>query len=198
MPPYPESGLTLPVTVCRPNRDLSGSPRTASGRQYGAMGELGGRAQVCGQHDAFVHSLSLFAVGFLTGIVSRIHIRRLQGPEPVDIDDGFTFGPFIVPHLLRYPHEGAGGQIFSLCRIELFAQPHYKGPLDHGDVSIHWMPMRRQSITIGHLESNGVQPASLRRVSVEHRELCSRRECGWPRLPRDLTRGEHRMTGIFL
>jgi len=28
---------THPVTVCRPNRDLSGSPQTASGRQYGAM-----------------------------------------------------------------------------------------------------------------------------------------------------------------
>src|SRR2546430_3788834 len=27
-----------PVTVCRPNRDLSGSYQTASGRQYGAVG----------------------------------------------------------------------------------------------------------------------------------------------------------------
>jgi hypothetical protein len=33
--------LTLPITICRPDRDLPRSLRTASGRQYGATGWLG-------------------------------------------------------------------------------------------------------------------------------------------------------------
>src|SRR5262245_26125872 len=35
--PERSEGRTLPVTVCRPNRDLLGSPGNASGRQYGAL-----------------------------------------------------------------------------------------------------------------------------------------------------------------
>jgi hypothetical protein len=97
-----------------------------------------------------------------------IHEELLEGANPMDLDDGFTTRPCEVGHRLRHDRVGADWHFLQGGAIECFAMPKKPRPLDHHDVFVFRMAVRKYYLPVVVPDPDHVVPAFAVRVSVEN------------------------------
>src|SRR5713226_6536492 len=73
----------------------------------------------------------------------RIHPVRLEGPHAVNLHDRLALAYREMPHLLGHRNKIADVHRLQLRFIEGFPHAHQQGALQHGNVFIRRMPVRR-------------------------------------------------------
>src|SRR6516164_198075 len=94
------------------------------------------------------------AWSFLPRIIRGVDVNKLKWADAVDLDNGFALGPGEVAHLPWHDHERTCRQGLRGVGAELVAFGRHESALDHRDVFIRRMPVRRDLVSIRQLDAN--------------------------------------------
>jgi len=107
------------------------------------------------------HRLSLPA-----GIVLGIDVVELHRRHAMDLDYHVATGHYVVVHVGIEIGEAARRKTRHAVLIEAIAHAKLKRPGDHGNVFAFGMPMRCDPISVRHLQTDSVVPASSKRIAL--------------------------------
>src|SRR5262245_63534083 len=89
-----------------------------------------------------------------SGIVVRVDVRDGPRPQRTELEDGLARHPAEVRHLWWHGAIRPGFQCFRLLRVEGVAHPEIQDSGDHSYSLLFRMPVRRHTVTVGHLEAH--------------------------------------------
>src|SRR5690348_6836143 len=88
------------------------------------------------------------------GVVLGIHVVKLHGRHAMNLDHDFAAGLHIVVHVRIEVGEAARGEAGHAAFVEAISHPHLESSLHDGNVLALGMPMRRNAVSVGHLQAD--------------------------------------------
>src|SRR5271165_796537 len=113
-------------------------------------------------------SLALFCPA---RIIGRIDVVELQWGGAVDLDHNFSAGHGVVMHVGIQISETASWENSHLAFVKAISHANLEGPRDDRDVFPLRMPMRRDAISVRHLQTHGVVAAGGTWIALKYCEL---------------------------
>lgn len=107
----------------------------------------------------------------IAGIVGGIDVIELERRQAVDLHDGFAASHGVVVHVGVEKGERAGREGAHFVDFELVAHAELEGAGDDGNVLAERMEVRSDTVSVGHLQADGVLTAGGSGVTFQNREL---------------------------
>ncbi len=99
----------------------------------------------------------------------------------MDLDHNFSTGHCVVMHIGIEISETTGWEGSHLALVKAISHSHFKDPCDDSDVFPLRMPMRRDAISVGHLQTHGVIAGGNSWITLKYCELGPCRHKRWRR-----------------
>ena len=90
----------------------------------------------------------------------------------MNLHHDFSAGHRVMMHIRVEIRETTGWEISHLAFVKAISHPDFKSPTDNSDVFPLGMPMRRDAISVRHLQTYGVISAAGAWIALKYRELC--------------------------
>src|SRR4029079_18313858 len=91
-----------------------------------------------------------------------------ERPDPRNFDDRLALDGCEMRHLLRRHGVTTGGEALHRLVIPLLAHADHERPLDHREMFIAWMGVRRHAIAVRGLEPDDEEFTGLARIPCEN------------------------------
>ena len=98
----------------------------------------------------------------------------------MDLDHDFSAGHCVVMHVRIEKRKASCWESSHLALIKGISHTNLESTGDNRDVFPLRMPMRRDALSVGHLQTHGVIPARCAGVALQHGKLrAGGYKCGW-------------------
>src|SRR6266852_1626047 len=111
-----------------------------------------------------------------TGIVARIDVVDLKWRCAVHLNHRLAHCHRVMMHAGVEVRKAAGREQGHFAHVETIPHADLETSRDHSRVLALGVPMRRETVAVGHFETYGKVPGGAHRVTFEHGQLGSRRQ----------------------